>query len=376
MKRIILLFVIILVAVALAPLLINEKGYILIAMGDITIESTVVTTIIGLTILFLFLLILLHLLGRGIKLGKGTWHKIAFASKRRAQRDFNKGVAAYVLNDYSQAEHLFVKAAGHTELSHASYLLAASACNQMNLPDNIQHYLSELDTQATDTKNISIDAVVVTISLHLQQQDYATARKLLDDYHKHIGHDARLMSLEISVSLAEKRFVHAVEMLNQARKNKEITESQIIIWERQAYYGAFKQQLIEHDSKQLHQYWNNLPRKLKRRDEISYAYLLVLSENNLSTELDELVTPILKQNADSSLLKRLRHLPIKKTNKLMPLVQKHLHSNPNSAKWLSFLAHIASNSEQWDMAEKAFNSLFNRDEKAYDDSDLVPLLAY
>ncbi|WP_448549495.1 heme biosynthesis HemY N-terminal domain-containing protein [Thalassotalea fusca] len=370
MKRLVLLFIIFLIAVAVAPLLINEKGYVLIAMGNTTVESTVVTAIIGLIVLFLGLLISLRIIGGGMRFGKGTWHKVVFAGRRKAQRDFNKGVAAYVLNDYKQAEHLLVKAAGHQELSQASYLLAASACNQLALPENIKHYLSELALETTEKKALSIDTIVVAITLYFQQQDYIAARKLLDDYHKHIGHDARLLRLEIALSLKENRYLHAVEMLNLARKNKEIADQQITVWEKDAFYGAFTQQLKEHDSKQLHQYWNNLARKIKQRDEVAYAYMLVLAENNLSSELEDLIAPLLKKDTEDGLLKRLRHLPISHTNKLLPLVQKHLQKQPQSAKWLSFLAHLAYNSQQWDMAEKAFNSLMKLPEQAYDEADI------
>ena len=57
MKRIIFVIVLFFVAVAISPVLIGEKGYILIAMGDITVESTVVTASMMLVALFLLIIL-------------------------------------------------------------------------------------------------------------------------------------------------------------------------------------------------------------------------------------------------------------------------------------------------------------------------------
>ena len=117
MKRLIILILIFFAAVAISPLLINVKGYILIAMGDITVESTVVTAIIMLVLVFIGLLLSLKVFRGSWQLGLGTWHKIAFASRRRGLRDLKKGMTAYVLDDYSQAEHLLAKSAEPSQLN-------------------------------------------------------------------------------------------------------------------------------------------------------------------------------------------------------------------------------------------------------------------
>jgi len=55
----------------------------------------------------------------------------------------------------------------------------------------------------------------------------------------------------------------------------------------------------------------------------------------------------------------------------MAAAQKHLHSAPQNALWLSLVAHFAKVSQQWLLAEKAFNSLVNLEEKHYDKVDLL-----
>ncbi len=67
----------------------------------------------------------------------------------------------------------------------------------------------------------------------------------------------------------------------------------------------------------------------------------------------------------------MRTLPITQADSLMAAAQKHLHSEPHNALWLSLVAHFATASQQWSLAEKAFNSLVNLEGKPYDRVDLL-----
>ena len=69
-------------------------------------------------------------------------------------------------------------------------------------------------------------------------------------------------------------------------------------------------------------------------------------------------------------LKNIRQLPISSADELISAVQKHLHHDQHSGKWLSCLANLAAQAQQYSMAEKAFNSLVNLDGMQYDITDL------
>jgi len=101
------------------------------------------------------------------------------------------------------------------------------------------------------------------------------------------------------------------------------------------------------------------------------AYCKVLAENNITAPLSKILLPIIKKGADKAFMKNMRSLPITQPDELIVVVQKYLHKDPKNAVWLSCLAHLAVSSKQWEMAEKAFNTLVNLDEKQYDDVDLL-----
>ncbi len=89
----IIVLIIFLSVMAISSFLIDAKGYILIAMGNTTIELTVLSAGIMLTLLFIALIISLKLLRGGLHFSFGAWNKLAFAGQRRGIANFNKGLA-------------------------------------------------------------------------------------------------------------------------------------------------------------------------------------------------------------------------------------------------------------------------------------------
>ena len=373
MKRLLLLVLLLLTlaAVALSPILIGEKGYILIAMGDLTIESTVVTATIMLILAFIALLIALKAFRGSLHFSFAAWNKIAFASRRRALRDLNKGIAAYVLGDYKQSEHLLAKCAESSSLEHIAYLVAADAAHKQALKPNTDHYLALLAQTNASLKSTGLEAVLIKIKLLIGQKNYQQAREVIDQHHKHIGHDARLLSLEIDLSLIEQRFDYAIKQLSAAKKQKTITEQSITQWQQTAFYGAFNNQIKQHSKKALMDYWQQLSKKDQQTETVVLTYCQVLAENNIHEPLAKILLPVIKKANNTPLLKSIRSLPITQSEELVAAIQKHLHKDPHNPLWLSLVAHFATFSQQWSLAEKAFNSLVNLAGVQYDNTDLL-----
>ncbi|WP_057829886.1 heme biosynthesis HemY N-terminal domain-containing protein [Colwellia sp. TT2012] len=380
MIRIIIALILFLSVMAISPFLIDEKGYILIAMGNTTIELTVLSAGIMLTLLFIALIISLKLLRGGLHLSFGAWNKLAFAGQRRGIANFNKGLAAYMLEDYSQAEALFAKSAIPSKRKQSAYLLAASAAAKLNLDSNTNHYLALLEKETVKLQDVGLSSIIVNIKLLMNQdkaETYSKARRLIDEHHKQIGHDARLLALEIDLCIIEQRFSQAIKYLTAARKEKTITDGVLQAWQRQAYYGSFNDIITQHNSKALFDNWQALSRKVKQQEAVLFAYCKVLAENKIIAPINNLLVPLLKKSPSSAFLKEIRSLPITQADELIVIVQKQLHKNVHSGKWLSCLGHLALMSGQYSMAEKAFGSLIKLADddygRQYDRQDLQAL---
>ncbi|WP_448212383.1 heme biosynthesis HemY N-terminal domain-containing protein [Colwellia sp. MEBiC06753] len=371
MLKTIILIILFFAAVAISPVLIGEKGYILIAMGDLTIESTVVTAGLFLIILFFAILLTLKLIKGGIRFGFGTWHKIAFASKRRGQRDYQKGVAAYLLGDYQQAEHLLAKSAEPAEQQSTAYLIAAKAAQHQELTPHVERYIQLLEHHGESLKNKGLESVLVTIDILITQNNLAKARAILNQHHSYIGQDNRLLAQEIKVSIAEKRFANAIGYLPKAQKAKDISTEQIASWKQQAYYGEFTQLVANHSNQALHEYWQSLARKIKQDEIVLAEYCRVLAEQNIIEPLTKLLLPIFTKGHNHPFIDYAKGLPLTHTEALISAVQKHLHHDQHDSFWLSCLGHLANADKQWPLAERAFSALNSKQRSNKDKKGLA-----
>lgn len=363
---VIIAFCIFFIAVAVSPFLIGEKGYILIAMGNTTIELTVLSAGIMLTLFFIALVLIFKIIKGGISFSFSSWDKMVFAGQRRAIANFNKGLAAYMLEDYQQAETLFAKCAEPSKRKQSAYLLAASASAKLAKNSNTNHYLALLEKETLKLKEVGLESVIVNIKILMDQDSQEAngkARTLIDEYHKHIGHDSRLLSLEIQLCIIEERFEQAIDYLPAARKEKAFTADTVQQWESIAYYGSFNHTIKALDNNALQESWKALSRKIKQREPVLLAYTRVLAENDIIEPLNRLLLPIFKKDPSSDFLKQARTLPISHADELINIVQKQLHKahKHDHPKWLSCLGHLALASEQYPMAEKAFGSLVKLD---------------
>ncbi|MGL1956689.1 MAG: heme biosynthesis protein HemY [Colwellia sp.] len=380
MIRFIIIVLLFFAVVAFSPLLLDDPGYILISVGNYVFELTVYAAFFWLTAIVVILFFTYKIIRGGFKFSFGAWHKVVFASQRRGIVNFNKGLSAYMLEDYAQAEKLFDKCAEPSKRKHSAYLLAASAASKQQLDANTNHYLALLENESSKIKEMGLESVIVKVKLLMnqaQKEADKSARVLIDEYHKQIGHDARLLSLEIDLCIIEQRFEQAVDYLTNARKEKTIDDKTLQAWESKAYFGVFTDKICQQDQNTLQEYWQKLSRKTKHREAVLFAYCKVLAAQNITEPLTKLLQPLLKKQPDTSFLKQLRTLPIKQSEVLIALVQKHLHKDKHNAQWLSCLGHLAIVSEQWSMAEKAFGSLVNLDannqKEQYDKQDLQAL---
>lgn len=372
-----ILFIIIIVlffaVLGLSPLLLDDPGYILISMSNHIFELTVYAALFWLTAILGTLFIIYKILRGSLNISFKAWHTLAFASRRRGIANFNKGLAAYMLEDYQTAEQLFAKSAEPAKRQQSAYLLAAAASAKQQLDANTNHYLALLEQETTKLKASDLASLIVRVKLLMNQnrkEAYEKARALIDENHKQIGHDARLLALEIDLCLIEKRFETAVGYLSAARKDKSINDETVQAWEATAYYGAFNDIIRQQDQEKLQAYWQSLGRKVKQREAVLFAYCQVLAEQNITEPLTTLITPMLKKQPNARFLQQLRSLPIKQSEPLIAIVQKHLHGDTKNAQWLSCLGHLAVMSEQWSMAERAFGSLAKLEGQQFDKQDL------
>lgn len=357
MIKAILQLVFLLALIAIAPYLIDEKGYILIAMGDITYELTVVSAIIFITMLAFIIAFVYWGLRLGFKISSLAWRKIAFSSKAKAKREFQKGLGAYLLGDYAQAEKLMAGCAERSELANSAWLIAAASAKEQGNAAQTSNYLQYIAEHPDAQENFSFETLLVAGRLNLDDKQFSKARTLLDENHKLIGHDGRLLGLDIEVCIHEGRFEQAIEQLKQARKDKTLNKNHVTQWEVRAYAGHFQNLIHKESVDAVAKYYKNLARKERQSEGIILAYADCLINNGLINNLEDLLLPLIKKDASEHFINELKTMPINHGEHIIFAVQKILQKQPENTFWLSALAHLCMANKEYDKSHKTFTSL-------------------
>ncbi|TRX55176.1 heme biosynthesis HemY N-terminal domain-containing protein [Thalassomonas sp. M1454] len=374
MIRTIVKFSLFLLLIAFAPLLIDEKGYILIAMGDLTYELTVVSALIFLTIATFIFIFLYWGFRLGFKFSSKTWRKMAFSSKAKAKQQFQKGLSAYLLGDYKQAEELMAKCAETAELANSAWLIAADASHKQGLSANTENYLKFISEHPKAQENFSYETLLAATRLNLADKQFTKAREILDKNHTLIGHDARLLGVDIELCLQEQRFEKAIELLKQVKKDKSVNNDEVTNWELKANIGYFSELNQKQSIEAVAKYYKGLSRKERQSEGIILAYAHCLSAYGLSDRLDDLVLPLIKKGASPTFIKALSKLNIEQPGHLVANIQKILLKQPDNTLWLSALANLSVSAKDYDKAQKAFITLLKIEQHPDDMQSYAQLL--
>lgn len=351
-------FLLLLAIGASAPFLIDDKGYVLISLGQYTYELTVVSLITLIVIFLLIFGLLIWSIKVGFKFGQTAWLKVLFSSKNKAIKNFQKGLAAYLIGDYKRAEQLMSNSAEKCGMANSAWLIAADASSKLKLPAKTENYLQLISQAQEAQKNFSFETLLAAGRLNLAEKQFIKARQILDDNHKLIGHDYRLQCLDVELNIHEERFSQAIDSLKKLRKNKHVVDSQIHDWEFRAFSGYFKQLILKQSISTVSESFQGLSRKEKRSEGIVLAYIDCLNRNGLTDKLEKVTLPLIKKGASVSFINYLKKLPIKHSQHTIDTVQRILVKDSKNVMWLSALAHLCAENNDFDKANKAFHSLF------------------
>jgi HemY protein len=357
MIRTLVKFLALLLLIAMAPLLIDEKGYILIAMGEFTYELTVVSALFILVILAFLLALLFWGARLGLKISSKTWRKMAFTNKAKAKQQFQQALAAYLLEDYPKAEDLMAKCAESSELANSAWLIAAFAAHKQGLTANTENYLQLINEHPQAQHNFSFETLLAAGKLNLADQQFSKTRILLDNNHKLLAHDARLSGLEIELCLHEQNFEKAIDLLKGINKDKTLAINTVSQWQLQAFSGYFEHLVKSESISSVSKYFKALNRKERQNEGMILAYANSLNTHGLTDQLEDLVLPFIKKDASPTFINMLKSLSIKNSQHIIANIQKILQKQSDNVLWLSALAHLCAANNEHDKAQKAFVTL-------------------
>lgn len=300
MLRMIVLFAVIAGAMIAGPLLAGHKGYVLIALGDYTIEMSVVSALLFALLLYFTLLLLEAALARLFSLRGNTRDWFHRRRRTKARQQTLSGALALAEGRYAQAESLMLKGAKGNEQALLNYLSAAEAAAAQGELERSAHYLQQAEGEEADAR---LAVGLIRARQQIRQGQYQAAESSLQTLQGEYPHHFALLQLLKECYLALGHWSSLLALLPQLLKHKQITAREQDQLYRQIYPALFAERATQLGKQGLLSLWLELPKALRQEPELLAALCCQLAQLDARSEGEPLLLEGLRKHPHPALLR-------------------------------------------------------------------------
>ncbi len=344
MIRFLLIIVAIAVCLGIAPLLIDQKGYVLIAFNKTTIEGTI-WGVAALLLLALASIYILYKLGRYLwSLYSHTRHRFFARSEERKQAAIEQGVWSLINNDYAQLELALDNNSVAEQWADIRYALLAKTALANNDSEKAISYLD----------NISQEKQLKVANLWIASGETSTIFADL----KALAERKKASSLELKmyahVLVQEQKWATLNDFMPRLLRRKVLSEQE---WQQ-----LFDRYFSAQSNGNLTERYEQLAKNLKPYAEVSYLTAMAKAGELNKIELS-LIKMIKKPLQHKDLARILRTSAPGDALKLQASLQDVLKKDTDNTELLLALACLANAHGQYDLAARVFDKALNADNR-------------
>ena len=173
-KLFILILIALLVGVGIVAVIETDPGYVLVAYGNYTIETSLW---VGVLIALVFTLLVYLAVRLVRRLVGGQASLVSWVSGRQARaasRLTTRGLISFIAGNWTRARRQLLRGARNSEAPLINYLMAARSSYRLNEPDKMREYLGAAE-DAESEAGIAVELTQAELRLHSGQFEQALA---------------------------------------------------------------------------------------------------------------------------------------------------------------------------------------------------------
>ncbi|MFQ2253757.1 heme biosynthesis HemY N-terminal domain-containing protein [Aeromonas hydrophila] len=317
MIRLIVLVAAMVAGLIFGPQASGNKGYVLISLGNYTVESSVTSAVILAVLFYGALLIVEWLLGRVFGLRRKTLGWYGSRRRRKANQQTVAATLAMAEGHYSQAEKLMLKGASNSDTPLLNYLSAAKAAQARGDDVRRDQYLQKAQEE---NPKAELALTLTQTQLQIEQGQYDTALAMLESVYALNPRHPMVLDQLRQVHLAREDWAALIDLIPVLHKVGKLTPKQEEDLLQQAWRGRLD--AASGALETLRPIWQELPRKLRQDPDLLAAYGDRLRQLGADNEAAELWLDALRKQVSPQLLTRLPKLKLDSYQPMLTLLQK------------------------------------------------------
>ena len=348
MRRLVIIvgvIIALLAALIVAPQVVGDKGYVLISMGSLVIEMTVVSLAISLLVAIVLIWVLLKILGvvKGWLTGSRQW--FGRLSRKKRQRSFYRGVQAYAQGELMQARKAFEQSL-EGDFDGANLLLAAQVAFELGEPKRA----AELLDHASDYEHCAVAARVQQARMLKREGNPEAALVVLDKLNEKQAAEKSVVQLKADCLAQAGQWQTIQAQLPQWRKT---LKKDAVPLAQRAAKGKFSELASKQGANALKQYWAELPRKKRHDEAFRAAYVEQLLEQGMHQDAEECLVQWQNHGPEASLMPFFKALRMPNPAAAIALLESWIKRDDTNRQYYSLLGHVAYNANDLNLAERA-----------------------
>jgi HemY protein len=341
----------ILLGAFLISIISKDSGYVLIAFGNTSIETS----------LWFALLILMAaayvyvLLVRLMAFLKFSWRN------RKINRQKNltsKGWLAFSKGQWKEAMNSLLKAAPAEGASFANYLMAARAANEMGNWDKAELILAKAEESDPKAK-VAID--LTRAELLMQNREWQQARRLLEILKRESPRHRLLLSMLRTVYTELRLWPELRSLISDLRQAKIFNEEQLAHMEREVLEHILLDAALDtdkniHPLQKLQVSWAALPKASRQNPLVFLAYVKGLAGFGADDVVEGLIRQQLKDGWSDELVLLYGRVGGPDPMRQLGVAEIWLKTRPNDSALLLTLGRLSLRNRQWEKAKYYFEA--------------------
>lgn len=342
------LFVIALLAllagVGVVALIETEPGYLLIAYGGYTLESSFWVGILLIATAVLLLYAGLRFLARLLGSPGQILNWAGARRLRQAARLSSRGLINFTEGNWSRARKQLLRGARFGESPLLNYLLAARASYRLSEPEAMRRYL----TQAAESDlaaRVAVDLTQAELQLHARQ--YEQALSTLKRAQRSRGKHPFVLHLLCKAYDGLGDLEAMAALLPELRKHRVAGPVELDELEARVYRDLLEKAAVKGDGANLRALWNTYPARLRSDEAVQFHYLESLLACDETLILEKEIVKRLKKQWQPRLVGLYGRIPREGAQKQMAVAEGWLKQRVNDPDLLLCIARLAMAERQW-----------------------------
>ena len=342
------LFVIALLAllagVGVVALIETEPGYLLIAYGGYTVESSFWVGILLIATAVLLLYTGLRFLARLLGSPGQILNWAGARRLRQAARLSSRGLINFTEGNWSRARKQLLRGARFGESPLLNYLLAARASYRLSEPEAMRRYL----TQAAESDlaaRVAVDLTQAELQIHARQYEQALAT--LKRAQRSRGKHPFVLHLLCKAYDGLGDLEAMAALLPELRKHRVAGPVELDELEARVYRDLLEKAAVKGDGANLRALWNTYPARLRSDEAVQFHYLESLLACDETPVLEKEIVKRLKKQWQPRLVGLYGRIPREGAQKQMAVAEGWLKQRVNDPDLLLCIARLAMAERQW-----------------------------